>query len=173
LTILERHAGELAAVVHEGLGHVEVEDRDAFVLGVFLLPGRGLHLVEAAAHDHLDVVAAQAARRAAAVHGGVAAAQHDDAPADAGDVAERHRGQPVDADVDVACGFLRPGQVEVAAARRAATDEDRVVALAHQQRLHRIDALAAPEVDAQVQDVAGFFVDHGLGQAKARDLACG
>jgi hypothetical protein len=31
----------------EGLGHQVVEDRDAFVHRVFLLPGRGLHLLEA------------------------------------------------------------------------------------------------------------------------------
>jgi hypothetical protein len=63
-----------------------------------------------AAHDHLHVLGAQAARRAAAVHRGVAAAEHDDALlADAGDVAEGHAGQPVDADVDVGRGFLRPG----------------------------------------------------------------
>jgi hypothetical protein len=85
-----------------------------------------------AAHDDLHVVAAQAARRAAAVHRGVAAAQHDHALADLGDVAERDRGQPVDADVDVGGGFLAAGHVEVAAARRAGADEDGVVALGQQ-----------------------------------------
>ncbi len=35
----------------EFLGHEVVEDRDAFVHGVLLLPGRGLHLLEAGADD--------------------------------------------------------------------------------------------------------------------------
>ena len=48
---LEAHAHQLAAFMDEGLGHVEVDDRDALVLGVFLLPRAGLHLLEAAAHE--------------------------------------------------------------------------------------------------------------------------
>ena len=63
-------------------GHEEVEDRDALVHRILLLPGRRLHLLEAGAHDDLDLLAAEAARGAAAIHGGVAAAEHDDAPAD-------------------------------------------------------------------------------------------
>ncbi len=82
LDLLEGHAGQLAVVVHERLGHHEIEDRDAFVDRVLLLPRRGLHLVEARAHDDLDVLAAEPTRRAAAVHRGVAAAQHDHALAD-------------------------------------------------------------------------------------------
>ncbi len=35
----EGHAQQLAALLHERLGHVEIDDRDAFVLRVFLLPG--------------------------------------------------------------------------------------------------------------------------------------
>ena len=108
--LLEHHAGQLAVLVGECLGHQEVEDRDVLVHRVFLLPGRRLHLLEAGADDHLDVLAAQAARGAAAVHGGVAAAQHDHPLADLVDVAERDAGQPVDADMDVGRGFLRgPG----------------------------------------------------------------
>ena len=75
--LLERDAGELAVVVREGLRHEEVVDRDALVPRVFLLPRRRLHLVEAGAHDDLHVLAAEAPRAAAAVHRGVAAAEHD------------------------------------------------------------------------------------------------
>ena len=91
LHLLEHHAGQLAVVVGEFLRHQEIEDRDVLVHGVLLFPGRRLHLLEAGAHDHLDVLAAEAARGAAAVHRGVAAAEHDDALADLGDVAERDR----------------------------------------------------------------------------------
>ena len=30
--------------------------------------------------------------------------------------------------------------------------------------------MAAPELDAEVEDVAALLVDHGLGQAEPRDL---
>ena len=43
------------AFVQEGLGHMEVDDRDALVHGIFLLPRRGLHLLKAAAYDHLHI----------------------------------------------------------------------------------------------------------------------
>ena len=99
------------------------------MLGVLLLPWRSLHLLEAAAHDHLHVDAAQAAGRPAAVHRSVAAAQHDHALADFVDVLERNARQPVDADVDVGFRLLSAGNVQLAAARRAAADENRVVIL--------------------------------------------
>ena len=169
LHLLEHDAGELAVLVGEFLRHQEIEDRDVLVHGVLLFPGGRLHLLEAGAHDHLHVLAAEAARGAAAVHGGVAAAEHDDALADLGDVAERDRGQPVDADMDVGGGFLAAGNVEVAPARRAGADEDRVPAFG-QQRLQAVDALAADELDAEVEDVVAFLVDDGFGQPEARDL---
>ena len=117
----------------------------------------------------LTSAATEAPRRTAAVHRRVAAAQHDHALADGLDVAERYRGQPVDADVDVQRGFGAARDLQVAPARRAAADEDRVVALRH-QALHRLDAFVVPEMDAQVEDVAGLLVDHRLGQPEARDL---
>src|SRR3546814_1905897 len=95
---LEGHAGEPAAGVDEGLGHAEIEDRDAFVHRVLLLPRAGLHLVEARAHQHLDVATAEPARGAAAVHRGIAAAAHQHALADPSDVAEVDVGQPAAAD---------------------------------------------------------------------------
>ncbi len=137
--------------------------------GVFLLPGRRLHLLEAGADDHFDVLAAEAARGTAAVHRGVAAAEHDDAPADLLDMAERHAGKPVDADVDIFRSFLAAGNVELAAARRAGADEDRVVVFC-EQFLQGVDALAALELDAEIEDVVGFLVDHRIRQAEFRDL---
>ena len=68
-----------------------------------------------------------------------------------------------------AAASLRPGIVEVAPARRAGADEDRVVVLG-EQRLQAVDALAAAELDAEVEDVADLLVDHRFGQAEARDL---
>ena len=169
LHLLEGDAGELAVVVDERLRHHEIEDRNILVDGVVLLPRRGLHLLETGAHDHLDVLAAEPARGAAAVHRGIAAAEHDDALADLVDMAERHAGKPVDADVNIAGGFLAAGNVELAAARRAGADEDRVVVFG-EQFLQAVDALAALELDAEVEDVVGFLVDHRIRQAEFRNL---
>src|SRR5690606_3331808 len=121
-------------------------------------------------HDHADLLAAQAAGRAAAVHGGVAAAQHDHPAPDPLGVLEGHRGQPVDADVDVGPRLLAAGNVEVAPAGRAAADEDRVETF-REQPLHGFHALAGTQLDAEVEDVADLLVDDGLGQAEMRDLA--
>src|SRR6185437_1450956 len=169
LHLLEGDAGELAVVVREFLRHEEIVDRDALVLRVFLFPRRRLHLLEAGAHDDVDLFAAETPRRAAAVHGGVAAAEHDDALADLRDMAERHARQPVDADMDVLGRFRAARNVEVAAARRAGADEDRVPAFGD-QRLETVDALAAVEFDAEVEDVAGLLVDDRVGQTEFRDL---
>src|SRR5207244_1586993 len=113
---------------------------------------------------------AEAAGGAAAIHRGVAAAEHDDALADLVDVAERDAGKPVDADMDVLGGFLAAGNVELAAARRTASDEDRVVVLG-EQLLQAVDAVTALELDAKVEDVVGLLVDHGIRQPELRDLA--
>src|SRR6266498_18361 len=129
LDLLESHAGEFAVLVLESFRHEVIEDGNAFVLRVLLFPGRSFHLVEAGAHDDFHVLAAQAPGGAAAVHRGVAAPEDDHALADSVGVAEGDRGQPVDADVDVLRRFLASGDVEVAAARGARADEDRVVIL--------------------------------------------
>src|SRR5262249_863699 len=168
LDLLEGHAAEAAIGQLESFGHQVVEDRDAFVHRVLFLPRARLHLVEARPHSDFYIIPSKAPRGAAAVHRGVAAAEHDDALADPAGVAERHRREPVDADVDVLRGLLAAGDVEVAAARRAAADEDGVVAL-RQQRLHAVD-LALLEVHAEVEDVADLLVDHLERQAEARDL---
>ena len=85
------------------------------------------------------------------------------------DMAERHAGEPVDADMDIGGGFLAAGNVELAAARRAGADEDRVVVLG-QQLLQAVDAMAAFELDAEIEDVIGFLVDHRIRQAEFRNL---
>ena len=166
---LERHAQQLAVLVPETLGHVEVDDGNALMLGVFLFPGRGFHFLKTAANNNLHVGAAQAARRTAAVHRGVAAAEHDHALANAGDMAKGNRCQPVNADMNVRCRLLAPRQVQFAPAWRAAAHKNGVIAL-RQQLLHGFHALTAVELHAKVQHVAGLFVNHRLGQAKARNL---
>ena len=65
--------------------------------------------------------------------------------------------------------FLAAGNVEFAAARRAGADKDRVVVFA-EQLLQAVDALAALELDAEIEDVIGFLVDHRIRQAEFRNL---
>src|SRR5438034_9415710 len=83
---------------------------------------------------------------------------------------ERHRGQPVDADVDVLRAVLAPGEVEVAAARRARADEQGIVTLGH-QLLQPIDIYPAFEFDSDIQDITHLLVNHFEPQAEARALA--
>src|SRR5260370_1352309 len=153
----------------EFLRHEEVEDRDAFMHRVLFFPRGRFHFREARAHDDLHVLAAETAGGAAAVHRGVAAAEHDHALADLGDVAERDAGEPVDADMDVGGGLLAAADLEIAPARRARADEHGIPVF-RQELLEAVDALAAAELDADVEDVIALLVDHRLGQAKFLDL---
>ena len=168
--LFEGHARQLSVVVKKSLGDVVVQDRDAFPHRVLLLPGGGLHFLEAGAHDDLDVHAAQPKRRAAAIHRRISAAEHDDAAPDRMRMAERHAGEPVDADAYVRRGLLAPGNREIAAARRAAADEYGVETFV-QQRFQAIDPPLRDEGCAAVQDITDLFVDHFVGQTKLRDLA--
>ena len=72
--------------------------------------------------------------------------------------------------MDVRRGLLAAREIQVAAARRAGADEDRVIVLG-QQRLQAVDPLAEPHLRAEVGDVADFLVDDFLRQAEFRDLA--
>ena len=72
--------------------------------------------------------------------------------------------------MDIGGGFLAAGDVELAAARRAGADEDRVVILG-EQLLQAVDAMAALELDAEVEDVIGLLVDHRVRQAEFWNLA--
>src|SRR5581483_335760 len=127
-----------------------------------------LHFLVAGAHDHLDVLAAQPARAAAAIHRGVAAAEHDRALADFADMTEIDGCEPVDSEMCFRRDFIPARQFQVAPARRAATDEHRVVVI--QQRTQRIDAAIADELHAEIEDVTDFLVDHGFRQAESRHL---
>src|SRR5579863_1518682 len=169
LHFLEGDAGELAFVVGEGDRHHEIEDRNILMHGVFFFPGTCFHLLEAGTHDHLDVLAAETARGAAAIHRGIAAAEHDHALADLLDMTKRDAGEPVDADVNIACRILAAGDVELAAARRAGAYEDRVVIFG-KQLLQAVDACTASELDAEVENVVAFLVDHRIGKAEFRNL---
>src|SRR5262249_4312350 len=65
LDLFEGDARESAVLVLERLGHHVIEDWDALVHSVLFFPGGRFHFLEARSHDHLYVVAAESARRAA------------------------------------------------------------------------------------------------------------
>jgi hypothetical protein len=68
------------------------------------------------------------------------------------------------------CGRCRAaGDVQVLALRRAAADEDGVVALA-QQPAHAVDGRVVAQVDAHVEDVVDLLVEHGGRQPERRDV---
>src|SRR5918993_3975036 len=71
--------------------------------------------------------------------------------------------------MDVLGGFLTARNIEVAPARRAGTDEDRVPALSD-QHLQAVDAFAADELDAEVENVIAFLVDDRFRQPELRNL---
>ena len=71
--------------------------------------------------------------------------------------------------MDVFRCFLAAGNIQIAAARRTRADEDRVKIFG-QQLLQAVDAHAAVEGDADVEDVTDFFVDHIFRQPEARNL---
>src|SRR5436190_18593455 len=65
------------------------------------------------------------------------------------------------------------GNVEIAATRRAAADEDRIPLLDRipgNELRERVDARAAAEFDAAVDDVADLLVDDAVWKAKLRNL---
>ena len=72
--------------------------------------------------------------------------------------------------MDVARSFFSPRNVKIAPARRAAADENRVVAFTH-QALEAVDAPFGDELAAGRQGIADLFVDDLVGQAKLWDLA--
>ena len=74
----------------EGLRDVIVDNRNVLCLGVFDFPGGGLHLGKLGANHDFDVFTAKASGRSAAVHGGVAAAEHEHALANFVNVLEGH-----------------------------------------------------------------------------------
>src|SRR5258708_5454574 len=66
-------------------------------------------------------------------------------------------------------GYHAAGNVEIAPARRAAADEDRVIFL-REQALHAVDALAETRFGLEAEDVAALLVENGFGQTKFRNL---
>jgi len=150
------------------LRHHEIQDRDILVHASSFSQGGRLHLLEAGADDNLHFVAAKATRRAAAVHGSVAAAEHDDTLADLADVAEGDGESQ-----SMRYGYWPPlpcgRDLEIAAAR--APEPTKIASQPSASSALRLSiALAADELDAEIEDVAALLVDDRFRQTEARDL---
>ena len=85
------------------------------------------------------------------------------------DVAEGHRLEPGDADVN-AIGVVAAGQFEFLALGRARTDEHRVEFFRVEQLLHALDRRIQAQVGAHIHDVADFLVEHLGGQSECRNI---
>ena len=82
LDLGEPDARELAVFDCELLRRVVTDDFYSFLDGVFELPVGSLEHILRLARDYLDLLATDPQRCAAAVHGGIAATDNDDALAD-------------------------------------------------------------------------------------------
>ena len=114
-------------------------DLDVFFLGVLEFPFRRLEEATRLARHDLDVLCAETQRRAATVHRRVADTDNENALADAVDVVEGDRLEPLDANMNTV-RIISPGYFEVLAFRRARADEDGVITL-FEKCLHAVDAL--------------------------------
>src|SRR5262249_55641490 len=83
-------------------------------------------------------------------------------------VAEGDGAEPVDADVD-AVGLVTPGDVEIFTARRAAADEDGVVAFVD-QGFHAFDGGVVANVDAHIKDRVALIGEDLFREAEGRDI---
>src|SRR5271166_379166 len=71
--------------------------------------------------------------------------------------------------MDVGGGLLAPRDLEVAPARRATPNEDRIPIL-RQQGFQVVDTLAPAKLDSEIEDVVAFLIDDGFRQSESRDL---
>ena len=167
--LVELHPGELAVLDDEADRREVLENLDLLFFRVLELPRRRLEVLARLARDHLHVGGAEALRRAAAIHRGVADADDQHALADRFDVPEVNRLEPLDADEDL-IGLVPARQIELLAFRRAAADEHRVEFLRVDQRLQARDRRVVFHRDAHVHDVADLFVEHLFGEAEGGDV---
>ena len=170
--LLEHHARELAVLDDERLRRAVDDDLDALLLGILELPlGRLEEAARLARHD-LHVLRAEAQAGAAAVHRRVADADDQHPLADLLDVAEGHRLEPGDADVDVGGALLaaRAASAPCPWARRSRRTRHRSPAASSSRRL-LIGWLSFRSTPMPVI-IADLFVEHRLRAGGRRGCWC-
>src|SRR6185295_7662003 len=169
LHLLERHADELAVLDHERLGRMIDDDLDVLFLGILQLPLRRLEEAARLARHDFHALRAEPERRATAVHRRVADADDKHALADRFDVAEGHRFEPGDTDVD-AIGVVTARQHQLLAFRRTRSDEHRIELSRGEKCPHAVDAVAEPEINAHANNLVDLIVEHFGWQAEGRNI---
>src|SRR2546423_2236457 len=145
-----------------------LDDLDAFFLRVLELPRRGLEVRSRTSRDDLDVLPTQPPGRSAAVHRRVPDTDDEHTLTNAIDVTKVHIGQPFDADEDL-IGLVPPRQLELLPLRRAAADEDRVIAVAKQSS-HTRHRCLVPDVDTHVQYDLRLLIEHCGRETERRNV---
>ena len=165
---LELHAGGDAARAEDLDRDERVLDVDLLFLALLDLLGRGRRRALVLDAGEGDFVGAAAERGAAGVVGDVAAADHDDALAGRGALAERLRAQELDGAHDAL--LVEAVDRQVLALVQAGRQEDGLVAVGEQRVDGEVRAAALPglELDAQ----GGDAVDLAL-QRRARQAVLG
>ncbi len=145
------------------------DDLDVFLFGILELPVGGLEESARLACHNLDVFCPQPERGTATIHRGIADTDDQHVVTDLLCVPEGDGLQPVDTNVNV-FRVVTPWQLEFLAARRAGTDEYGVEATVVQQVFQAVDAVIQLQIDAHVEDVIDFLVEHLGRQAELRNI---
>ena len=169
-TISKRHAGQLAALVHEGLGHVEVDDRDALVHARLPSP----RARPSSPRSRCARSPSRRCRRGGAPSGSSPSrCCRRPARSRAGRCCvtwpketEASQSMPM---WMLAAASCRPGRSR---SRPRGAPQPTKIASQPCASSAFIESMRSPaaKLHAQVEDVAGLLVDHRLGQAEARDL---
>ena len=148
---------------------MEIKDRDVFGNCVFNFPGRRLHFIEAAAYSNSDCLSPQSLGGSAAVHGGIAASQYNDALANSLDMLECHVRQPFDPRVNSILHLRIAGEIKMFTKRGTSPNKDRIIVFV-EQAFHAGDFLTKARIDTHVENVIEFFIEHLYRQSEARNL---
>ena len=136
-----------------------VQNRNIFVQGVFLFPGRSFHFAERATYHHFYTFAPKAARSATAVHRGISASEYDYFIANFGSMFKGHAGQPFYPDVDIGFAFLATRKLQVTPLWRTRAYKYRIVTLI-QYLAQAGNIRFEMGVNAHVQYIIYLFVEH-------------
>ena len=165
---VEDHALQLAVFDDELRRGVVFQDLHLLLDGVLQLPGRCLEVGLGLPRHDLHVAGPEALGRAAAVHGGVPHADHEHPVAAALDVAEAHRLQPVDPDVNPV-RVPPPGDLQFLPLRGPRPDEEGVVVL-FQEGGQAVDRAVEAQVHPHVGDVLDLFPEDLARQPELGDV---
>src|SRR2546421_8605692 len=166
LHLVEPHSRQFAVLEHERARGAVSDDPDALLFGILELPVRSLEEAARLARHDFHALGPEPQAGAAAVHGRVAHADDEHAPADSVDVTEGHRFQPGDADVDVGRRRFAPRDVQLLALRRAGPHEHRIEAAGAEELAQTPHRGIELQLHSHPRDHRDLFVQHRVRQAE-------